>query len=235
MVNRIVILQPSYLPWLGYFDQISKADYFVFLDDVLYTKNDWRNRNRIKTPTGPIWLTLPVDIKNRISQNLLIKDVKIRSHKIILSHLKSIEFAYKKSAFFNEIFQLLEKSLKDSYDFLSDLNIDTILAICNYLKITKTKFLKSSDLKIMYNSPSDRLVKICQNLNATNYLTGQGAKDYLDKSSFEKEKIEVEFQDYKHPVYTQLWGEFIPYLSIIDLLFNKGKESLDILVNKQSE
>src|SRR5258706_13867536 len=108
-MKRLTILQPSYLPWIGYFDQIDKSDVFVFFDEVLYTKNDWRNRNRIKTSQGTQWLTIPVEMKHRISEKVLIKDVKmIDKIKTISSHLQAIYLNYKKARYFNEIYPFLE-------------------------------------------------------------------------------------------------------------------------------
>lgn len=233
MINRISILQPSYIPWLGYFEQINKVDAFVFYDDVLYTKNDWRNRNKIKTPTGTVWLTIPVNIKNRLTDYLLIKDVTFADKNILKKHIKAIELNYKKAPFFKEFFPILTLLFNKRYIFLSDFNIIVIKAISNFLDIKKVNFLKSSDLSITNPNPTDRLIGICKNLKATHYLTGNSAKNYLDEKLFAKNGIILEYQEYKHPTYKQLWGDFIPYLSVIDLIFNEGHDSLKILSNKK--
>ena len=233
MINRIAILQPSYIPWLGYFDQINRVDTFIFYDDVLYTKNDWRNRNKIKTSQGATWLTIPVDIHNRLTNHLLIKDAPLADEDILKKHLKAIELNYKKAPFFKEFFPILTLLFSEQYIFLSDVNISIIKAISDFLGIKKINFLKSSDLDIVNENPTDRLIDICKNLKATHYLTGNSAKNYLDEKLFAENGIILEYQEYKHPIYKQLWGDFIPYLSVIDLIFNEGYNSLKILSNKK--
>lgn len=233
MINRIAILQPSYIPWLGYFDQINRVDTFIFYDDVLYTKNDWRNRNKIKTSQGATWLTIPVDIHNRLTNHLLIKDAPLADEDILKKHLKAIELNYKKAPFFKEFFPILTLLFSEQYIFLSDVNISIIKAISDFLGIKKINFLKSSDLDIVNENPTDRLIDICKKLKATHYLTGNSAKNYLDEKLFAKNGIILEYQEYIHPTYKQLWGDFVPYLSVIDLIFNEGYNSLKILSNKK--
>jgi hypothetical protein len=232
MKKRITILQPSYMPWLGYFDQINKSDIFIFYDDVLYTKNDWRNRNRIKTPAGPTWLTIPVNIKNRLRNQLLIKDVSISDPQILSKHLEKLQLNYKKSQFFKHFYDMISPIFNTEYYQLADLNIDIIKIISKYLGIKKVTFLRSSELNIKNNiDPTKRLIDICKELQATHYLSGTSANKYLKEELFYKNKIKLEYQEYKHPTYKQLWGEFIPYLSIIDLICNEGPHSLRILKN----
>jgi hypothetical protein len=231
MTNRITILQPSYIPWLGYFDQLSRVNTFVFYDDVLYTKNDWRNRNKIKTASGTAWLTIPVNIKNRLKDQLLIKDTTIIDPNILRNHLKAIELNYKKSPFFNEFYSIITQLFNNEYRLLADLDIDIIRTISEFIGIKKVKFLRSSDLEIANEKPTGRLIDICKKLEATHYLTGASAKNYLEEELFLKNNIVLEYQEYKHPTYKQLWGEFIPYLSIVDLLCNEGPRSLQILSN----
>lgn len=232
MIHKIAALQPSYIPWLGYFDQINKVDTFVFYDDVLYTKNDWRNRNKIKTSHGAAWLTIPVNIKNRITDYLLIKDVTLIDSNILKKHLYIIELNYKKSPFFKDVYSLIAPIFTLEYVLLSELTINTIKVISEFLGIKKVRFLKSSDMNIVSKNPTERLINICKSLDATHYITGASAKNYLDDKIFKKENIQLGYQKYTHPTYNQLWGEFIPYLSIIDLLFNEGPSSLNILSNK---
>jgi hypothetical protein len=228
-MKRIVILQPSYMPWIGYFDQILKSDHFVFLDDVLYTKNDWRNRNKIKTSNGTEWLTLPINMKNRITKKLLIKDIEIKNPQILTKHLKTIELNYKKAKYFNEFYPLLEKLFKKNHILLSELNIQFVYLVLDYLGIKNKKFSRSSELKIDRKNSTERLVAICKFLKATHYLTGDSAKNYLDEKMFSDNKIKLEYHNYKHPRYSQLWDEFIPFMSIVDILFNEGKKTKKIL------
>jgi len=231
MVHKVAILQPSYMPWLGYFDQINRVNTFVFYDDVLYTKNDWRNRNRIKTVNGIAWLTIPVNIKNRLKDYLLIKDAAIIDPNILKKHLKTIELNYKKSPFFEEFYSTITPVLSTPYNLLADLDIDIIKIISEFIGIRKANFLKSSDLYIVNENPTGRLIDICKKLRATHYLSGASAKNYLDEKMFSKNDIILEYQKYKHPNYNQIWGDFVPYLSIIDLIFNEGQNSLKILSN----
>lgn len=232
MATRITVLQPSYIPWLGYFDQIKKSDIFVFYDDVLYTKNDWRNRNRIKTEKGTAWLTIPVDIKNRLTNHLLIKEAAITNNQILKKHLKTIEISYKDSPFFENVYSIISPLFTTEYRLLADLDIDLVKTISEYIEIKNVSFLRSSDMNVVNENPTQRLIDICKKLNATHYLTGASAKNYLDEAVFKKNDILLEYQEYKHPTYKQQWGDFVPYLSIIDLLFNEDKRSLDILSNK---
>ena len=232
MKNRIVILQPSYLPWLVYFDQIAKTDIFVFYDDVLYTKNDWRNRNRIKSPQGAIWLTIPVSLPGRIRNQTLINQAVISDLSILKRHLKAIELNYKKALYFSDVYDLLSKIMMKKYLCLADLTIDLTMEISNYLQIKHVTFMRSSSLNIHDSYPTGRLIKLCKYFDADNYLTGASAKNYLDENSFGKSGIILNYQDYKHPIYHQLWGDFIPYLSVVDLLFNHGRNSLEILINE---
>lgn len=233
MINRIAILQPSYIPWLGYFDQINRVDTFIFYDDVLYTKNDWRNRNKIKTANGTAWLTIPVSIKNRLKNYLLIKDVALVDTNTLKKHLKTIELNYKKSPFFKEFYAAITPLFNAPYQLLADLNISIVKAISEFIGIKKVNFLRSSDLNIVNENPTDRLINICKKLKATHYLTGNSAKNYLGEKIFAENGIILEYQEYKHPNYKQLWGNFVPYLSVIDLIFNEGLDSLKILSNNE--
>ena len=234
-MRTIAVLQPSYLPWIGYFDQILRSDIFIFLDDVLYTKNDWRNRNRIKTANGPIWLTLPIDTKNRITDSLLIKDAKILDKRVLSKHLQSIKFNYKKAPYFDEFYPLLEKLFNKDWQTLTELNISFVELVIIYLSIKGKKIYRSSELVLEpYETSTERLINICKHFKATDYLTGDAAKSYLDEKLFKKNGITVIYQQYQHPTYHQLWGEFVFYLSIIDLLFNVGKNSGIVISNKKN-
>jgi hypothetical protein len=225
---RAVILQPGYLPWLGFFEQMYNADAFVFYDDVQYTGRDWRSRNRIKTPNGASWLTVPVAVAGRSS---LIKDAKIADKKWAKQHLTSLRLNYGRAPYYSLVFPLLEEVMREDWLFLSDLDITLIRRINAMLNLDRTIYL-SSQLNIK-GQRSERLLKICQAIGAQVYLSGAAATDYLDVGLFEKNEIKVEFQDYQHPVYEQLWGDFIPYLSVVDLLFNHGPDSLAIITRRK--
>lgn len=234
MKRTVVILQPSYLPWLGYFEQITKSDVFVFFDDVQYTRSDWRNRNRIKiTPSASRYLTIPIK-KTGNYQDHIIKNVKIHYQTDwITSHLSIIRYNYKKTSYFAEFYPKIQNLLQKKYSLLADLCIDITKVISAYLGISHVQFTRSSELKIgPYNNSTDRLIEICRHFQATDYFSGASAKDYLQKEKFENANIKLNFQDYQHPVYHQIGEQFLPYMSIIDLIFNEGPRSLSILSNK---
>lgn len=222
--GKIAVLQPSYLPWLGYFDQIASVDTFVFYDDVQYTKNDWRNRNRVKSASGPVWLTVPVCG----STSLKINEVRIETGKKWQEkHRKTLAQLYSKATFFDEVSAMLEPLWTTRYELLVDVSVDSVTLVASYLGL-KTKMLLSSSLGVQ-GDKNERLVAICEKLGATYYYSGAAAREYLDVELFASRGIEVAFQCYEHPVYGQLFGDFTPYLSVVDLLMNCGKDSLNIL------
>jgi len=225
---RVVILQPSYIPWLGFFEQMYKSDVFVFYDDVQYTKNDWRNRNRIKTSNGVLWLTVPVTVTRLL---MSIREAKIADEKWKKKHLLSLSTNYAKAPFYSLIYPVLEEVINQDWVFLSDLVIALIHHINKMMHIKREVYL-SSQLGIR-GQRSERLLKVCQFFGADLYLSGASAINYLNVEIFARNNIKVEFQDYKHPVYSQLWGDFVPYLSVVDLLFNHGPDSLDIITHRE--
>lgn len=226
----IGILQPGYLPWLGFFEQLYRSDIFVIYDDVQYDKNGWRNRNRIKTPNGIQWLTVPVLLKG--DSKSLIRDVKINNQeRWRKKHCQSIKTNYSKSKFYNHYFYLFEKVYSKEWNFLIDLDMELIYVLCDLLGL-KRKIVYSSDLGVQ-GDKNERLIKICKKFGASIFYEGYAGKDYIDKKVFIESGIEVKFQDYRHPEYNQLYGDFVPYLSVIDLLFNEGDSSLKILTKEQ--
>ena len=228
-MTTVVVLQPTYLSWLGYFDQIYRSDVFVFYDDVQYSKHSWQNRNRIKTPTGWQWLTIPVSREGGLLGKL-IHEVEINNRTSWgKKHLRAIQLNYAKSPYYNDYIKYFEEIYSKNWQYLADLNIELIKLIHKLLGMTR-KFVRSRELKIN-GEQSERLVKICQLFNADLYFSGQSAKNYLNEELFTKARIKVEYQDYKHPEYPQLFGKFIPYLSTIDILFNCGAEGLKIITS----
>lgn len=227
MPKKIAILQSNYIPWKGYFDLINCVDEFVVFDDVQFTKRDWRNRNKLKTPTGTAWLTVPVKVAGKFEQ--LIKDTEIENDSWSKKHWKFFEMNYKRSKYFNEVCEFLEDCyLETPYKYLSELNMSLIKKICSYLDIN-TKFSHSSDFNLV-NEKSSRLLEICKQANATEYISGPAAKNYLNTDLFDKSKINVSWFNYSsYPEYPQLWGEFVHEVSILDLLFNCGKDSIKYL------
>lgn len=218
-MKSLAVIQPSYIPWLGYFDQIARSDIFVFYDDVQYDKNGWRNRNRIKTSQGPVWLSVPVLKSGRTRQ--LINEVEIdNSGPWARKHIKTIAQAYAKAPYVNLVIARLKPVLKRPWHFLSDLNIEIITVLCQMMGIT-TPLYRSSALRVE-GDRNGRLIALCKHFNAMNYLSGNAAQSYLDVSAFEKCNLSVTWQNYRHPGYSQLHGPFMPHLSIVDLLMMVG-------------
>ncbi len=230
MSHVIGILQPSYLPWLGFFEQIHRSDVFVFYDDVQFEKGSWRNRNRIKTPQGAHWLTVPVLTKGQDFPP--INEVRVNNaDSWQKKHLRTLEQYYSKAPHYADYAPGLSELIAQPWERLSELNMALIRHLAAALGIT-TPFVLSSTLGIS-GSGTPRLVDIMAHLGGTVFYEGAAGRNYIDESLFAARGTRVEFQDYKHPVYHQLHGEFVPYLSVVDLLFNHGPNSLSILTGRQ--
>jgi hypothetical protein len=227
----IGILQPGYLPWLGFFEQMYKSDVFVIYDDVQYDKEGWRNRNRIKSANGVQWLTVPVQFK--LSAAPLITEVKI-DNKINWrkKHLASIRQNYTKSPFFKDYIGFFEEVYDREWEYLIDLDLFLISDLARYLGMGNKTIHCSSSLNIE-GDRIGRLIQICKYFKVDTFYEGYSGKNYITESEFMSQGIRVHYQDYQHPVYTQLYGEFVPYLSVIDLLFNHGGESLAIITKEE--
>ena len=227
-INRVVVLQPSYLPWIGYFEQIARADQFVFLDNVQFTRRDWRNRNKIRTREGWAWLTVPIEQKNRYTQ--MLKETRIdNSTNWSKKHCESIRLNYSRAPFFEMYYPYFDSVYRKRWEFLLDLCYETT----GYLKETlniNTPTYKSSELPVG-GVKADLILNICQQMKASHYLTGSLARDYLSKEDFSQKGIDLEYQEYDHPKYSQRYSEFVPNLSLIDLLFNAGDKSLDVIMH----
>jgi hypothetical protein len=226
----VTVHQPQYLPWLGYFDKADRADQFILLDDVQYKKNDWQNRNKIRTAQGWQWLTVPV--LSNFGQT--INEVKINTATPWRrTHLNAIKLNYVKSKYLKDYLPVLEDIYHEDWQMLVDLNVVLIEQIIRWLGIT-TRIVRSSAYEATPES-TQRLVDLCQHLQASTYLSGADGEKYLDFERFTAQGIRVEIQNYRHPSYQQLWcketSDFYTHLSIFDLLFNHGPESLEILRN----
>lgn len=223
--------QPAYLPWLGYFEKIANADIFVFLDTVQFEKNSFINRNKIKTPQGTQWLTIPVKIKGHIGatlQDTLIEDSKPWRSK----HLKSIEMNYRKAPFFEENFPKIKKLLNVPEQTVAELCWQQFQFWLTELNI-KTKVVRSSDLPIA-SKKSDLVLDLCKHFNAEHYLSGILGKDYLDEVTFATNGIAIHYQDLQHLHYPQLWGDFLPSMSIIDYWMNCGSDLQNISTKRNN-
>lgn len=220
-----VILQPSYIPWRGYFHQIQKSDVFVFYDCVQYDDGGWRNRNRIKTPSGAQWLTIPVKSKGAVKNGTPICDIPIAwERRWNEKHLTALQLNYGKAPFFDAFKPLLEEAFSRTDERLADFTCWFTEEIARRLGISDTTFMRSSVLQIN-GSKSERLLSILKKLGATRYISGPAAESYLDAERFEEAGISVEFMNYDYPTYPQRHGEFDPNLSILDLVFNVGTDA----------
>lgn len=220
-----VILQPSYIPWRGFFHQIHKADVFVFYDDVQFDKRGWRNRNRIKTPSGPRWLTIPVHSRGHQLQHTPIQSIEISwETDWNQAHWRTLQQHYHKAPFFDRYRTLLDLFFSRHDTLLADFTIDLCIALARELGLTKTRFLRSSTLGAT-GTKTDRLVDVLQKIGATHYITGPSAREYLDESRLAAAGISVEYMDYSYPQYPQLYPPFDPQVSILDLLFMTGPEA----------
>jgi hypothetical protein len=216
------------MPWLGYFDKIVKSDIFVFLDTVQFKKNEFQNRNKIKTAQGWMWLTVPVLYKYPEHIDAVKINNRVEWRK---KHMRALEINYQKAPYCQELFPTMEEFYTGASESLSELNRESVLILLKILGAHKETKV-ASELGDFPEEPSERLAAICESLGADTYLSGTGGKVYLDLEPFNKKGIKVLFQDFKHPVYKQLYGDFIPNLSILDLLFNCGPDSLNILEGK---
>lgn len=226
----VSVHQPQYIPWLGYFDKIAKSDSFVFLDNVQYKHREFQNRNKIRTKEGELWLSVPVVTKGKGRQK--INEVTIDSelpwgHQ----HLKSLKTWYGKASFFNAYIGFFEATYSAKWEKLEDLNVQIVKYLFAQLSITKKIYFESAlDIK---TTKTDRIIEICQKLEADTYISGAGGKEYLEEEKFPAAGIRLVYQDFKHPQYHQQFmkdsDDFLPYMSIVDLLFNEGPRSLEIL------
>jgi len=223
-MKTVAIVQSNYVPWKGYFDLIHLADEFVLLDDVQFTRRDWRNRNRIKTPQGPIWLTIPVEVKGRYHQT--IRETKIADPGWADRHLSSLRHSYARAPYFRELEPLLEAAYASAaaQSDLSAVNRVFIDALCELLAID-SKISTSADFALA-DDPTERLVSICRQADASRYLSGPSASAYLDEVRFKCHGIDVAYMRYDgYPEYPQLHPPFDHAVSILDLLVHTGPEA----------
>jgi hypothetical protein len=219
--KKVAILQSNYIPWKGYFDLINSVDEFVLFDTAQYTRQDWRNRNTIKTPQGPQWLTVP--IKSKFPQ--LVQETEISDPSWKERHWKTLVQNYGRAAYFG-VFQpqFEELYLGCEERMLSRMNFRFLTEICGLLGI-RTHFTWSSDYPAV-DGKTERLVAWCKQLGATQYFSGPAAKSYMDESLFAKENIAVRYVDYSgYPEYRQLHPPFQHAVTIIDLIFNEGPDA----------
>jgi hypothetical protein len=224
-MNLTAIMQPTFFPWIGYFDLIDQVESFVFFDDVQLVKRSWQVRNRIKSANGELFLTVPVK-KNKNRDELLISETEISYDENWQSkHLKSIESAYKKAYYFDSIFSFLQAHYQRKHETIALFNEDFITGVAINIGI-KTTFVSSSSLQGIEGVKDGRLAAICKKLAADEYLSPQGSAIYIEAETaggkLTEEGIALYYHVFQHPVYRQLYGQFVPYMGIVDLLFNEG-------------
>lgn len=222
--------QPEYLPYLGFFYKVLKSDKFVLVDHIQFTKKKFQNRNRIRDSKGPLWLTVPVLSKGKQFQ--AINEVKINNAiEWRKKHLRSLQCIYGKAPFFEECYVPLEKLYDRKFTHLSELNIELIKAILALLGIRRELFISSE--YGFTGAKTELLIQMCKQFGCTAYLSGEGGRKYVEEEMFRKVPLDHLYSDFKHPVYEQFQGgEFFPFLSIIDCIFNIGAErTLELLEN----
>lgn len=221
--KRCAILQSNYIPWKGYFDLINSVDEFVIYDNVQYTKNDWRNRNKIKTAQGVKWLTIPVSCNDRLNKR--IDEIEIADSSWSKKHWTTISQSYSRSKHFHKCKMPFEEFYaKTDLRKLTDINLELIRIINSMLGI-KTVIRNINEFAIS-GDRVQRLVDICKNLNADTYISGPAAKDYIDQSLFDEAGIKLEWMNYSdYPEYSQMHPPFSHAVSVLDLIFNEGEDA----------
>lgn len=225
-------MQPTFIPWVGYFDLIDSVDKFIFYDDVQFSKQSWQSRNRIKTNNGVVWLSVPI---RKHELNAKINKIEINNYKFWSGKLlKTIYFTYSKERNFDEIYNFFLNILSErEYTYLSDLSISIIKAICSEFKFD-TSFLLSSDLRCLNDDRQERLIDICRKVGCSSYLSTKGSSMYIEETNeggkFSRSGINLFYHEYFHPSYHQNFGDFISHMSIVDILFQEGFDnSLNII------
>lgn len=228
-MKKVAILQSNYIPWKGYFDLIAAVDEFILYDEMQYTKRDWRNRNQVKTPQGLKWITVPVKVKGRYFQK--INETEIDGEGWAQDHWRSIAANYKKAPEFEKVSEwLMPFYLEHKYEYISDLNRNLIVAICQSLGI-KTKISSSTDYTLV-DGQSERLASLCKQAGGDEYISGPSAKNYIEEDVFTAYDVKLSWFDYEgYPEYPQLWGDFTHTVSIVDLLFNCGDKATQYMKN----
>jgi hypothetical protein len=222
-MKKLAILQSNYVPWKGYFDLIAQVDEFIIYDEMQYTKNDWRNRNKIKTNKGIEWLTIPVRVE---SLHQKINETQISDINWAKKHKATLQTNYGKTKCFKEtkdfIFNLYEEA--SQINNLSEINLVFIKGICEFLNI-QTKISLSTDYTLI-EGKTERLISLCSQTNSNFYLSGPAAKNYLDENLFLDNNLTLEWMDYSgYKEYEQLNPPFEHGVSILDLIFNEGNEA----------
>ena len=228
---KVAIHQPNYLPYSGFFHKLSLVDTLVLMDNTQYDKK-FTNRNKIIVPNGWIWISVPIKKEHKFSLNRMVEinnDIDWKEN-----HSQKIQKSYANSKFFHLYENYFHSLYKKNWDFLFELNYEILKKIIELLGLN-IKIIKESELEVQGNS-TQRLVNICNSVNADTYVSGIGGRDYMDTELFEENKINLEYQKFSHPIYSQHFSNsFIPNLSILDLLANLGPKTMEILTNQSED
>jgi len=228
MITVLTAHQPLYLPWLGFFHKIACSDIFCLWDDVQFCSKDFIHRNKIKNPNGPMWLTVPMHTKgyrNKVINEMMIDNSKPWTKK----QWKSIEISYQKAPYFDSYKDFFEDLYGRKWEKIAELDEYIIRYLLKEIGID-VELLKASNMNFE-GKKSERVLDMCKKIGADIYIFGELGKDYAKIEDFEKENVKIYFQNYNHPVYPQLFGDFVSHLSVIDLLFNRGEKSLEHIMN----
>ena len=230
-MKRVAITQSNYIPWKGYFDIIAAVDEFILYDDVQFTRRDWRNRNQIKTPHGMKWLTVPVEVKGKYHQT--IRETRIAGNDWARTHWRALELNYRRTTHFAEISDWLKPLYIGCEELgLSQINRRFLEGICAYLGIS-TRITSSCDY-VLAEGKTERLIGLCEQTGATEYISGPAALAYIEPGLFKLANIALSWFDYSgYPEYPQPWGGFTHSVSILDLLFNCGPKSAEYMKHAQ--
>jgi hypothetical protein len=227
MNNKIIITQSNYIPWKGYFTSMKHATHIVLYDDAQYTRRDWRNRNKIITPSGPTWLSIPIDVKGKYHQK--VNEAKVKNNTWPVDHWNKIRQNYRKAPYFNQYSEYFEPIYKDvlpQYEYLTDINRLMLEKCINLLGI-EIQILDSRDFEIR-GGKTGKLINICKDLEADEYFTGPAAKNYMEEEMFPNNGITLTYYDLDNfPPYQQLWDGFDPFVSVLDMFFNLGDDTLN--------
>jgi hypothetical protein len=222
---KSVILQPSYLPWRGYFHQIQKADVFMFYDDVQYDDRGWRNRNRVKTPAGTRWLTIPVRGQGAQIEHTQIREIRICNDRPWApKHWRTLRHCYRRAPHFGRYAALLESFYNRREESLAEFTIDLTMALAAELGIQKTRFVRSSSFAVG-GAKTERLLALLAAVGADHYISGPSARGYIDEARLGAAGVSLEYMSYQYPEYEQLHPPYDPHVSLLDLLFMKGPDA----------
>ena len=225
---RCAILQPSYIPWRGYFDIIRRVDLFVFYDDVQYDRRSWRNRNIVKSPQGPLWLTIPVRARNSQLAGTPINMIEMDGSAWAGRHLATLQHLYARAPHFAEFRPWLDRIYGSPPHLLADFTIALIIELSSLLGI-HTRFVRSSELGVT-GTKTKRLINVLDRVGAKHYLSGPSAQDYIDERLFEKHGVSLEWMTYDYPEYPQLHPPYDPHVSVLDLLFMTGIRAIEYIL-----